>query len=84
MSKKKSLGHNPLTNKSKDKATLDFIKDKLKDDVKSFEHQDSKVEFICKLDKEIVATFYKIADERGLTISDIVNDCLKKYIQENH
>ena len=82
MSKKKSLGHNPLTSKSKNKATLNFIKNKL-DEVSNVENsKSSEVEYTFKLNEDLVEEVYRISQKSGESVGDIINNCLKKYIEE--
>lgn len=86
MSKKKSLGHNPLAYSMRGNASFDFIRSNEKDS-SSDAHQKTR-----KINKKIVSYYIEVplvkelkrqANEAGISYSQFVSDCLKKTLIQN-
>ncbi|HET8864953.1 MAG TPA: hypothetical protein VFM80_04580 [Gracilimonas sp.] len=87
MSKKKSLGHNPLAYSTRRHASFDFINPTGSDEDEEFdkdasndehdEHKVTKITASYYLEEPLVKRVKSLADQKDVSYSALVNDILK-------
>lgn len=88
MSKKKSLGHNPLAYSMMGHASFDFISPEQKErDKKGFDDIDgsksNKISVSYYLEESLVEKIKDLADEHNTSYSAIISQMLKKSLEEH-
>ncbi|WP_020402822.1 hypothetical protein [Gracilimonas tropica] len=83
MGKKKSLGHNPLAYSTRSHASFDFIApSNEKEKEEKEEGRVHKETASYYLESPLVNKIKAMADEQDTSYSSIVNDILKRHLQE--
>lgn len=90
MSKKKSLGHNPLAYSTRRHASFDFIapseseEDVAKEENGASEEQEKvqKVTASYYLEQPLINKIKHLADQKGISYSALVNDILKDALRD--
>ncbi|MBD3615836.1 MAG: hypothetical protein HUJ22_04615 [Gracilimonas sp.] len=89
MSKKKSLGHNPLAYSTRRHASFDFItpsrSDEEENDGGDFGQKEQKINKITAsyyLEEPIVVKVRDVADQKEISYSALVNDILKDSLRD--
>jgi len=86
MSKKKSLGHNPLAYSMRGNASFDFIRSNEKDsssDSRKKNRKTNKKIVSYYIEVPLVKELKRQADEAGVSYSKFVSDCLKKTLVQS-
>lgn len=87
MSKKKSLGHNPLAYSLKSHASFDFIKnteDKSDNEASDVENSKQKKVTSYYLQEETINRIKTVAEQKGESYSSVVNDFLKVMLDKEN
>ncbi len=87
MSKKKSLGHNPLSYSTRAHASFDFIAPSQKNEEEQAEsdHKEKKVNKVTAsyyLEEPVVDKVRNLADQKETSYSALVNDILKDSLRD--
>lgn len=86
MSKKKSLGHNPLAYSTRRHASFDFItpsrSDEEENDGGGKEQKINKITASYYLEEPIVVKVRDVADQKEISYSALVNDILKDSLRD--
>jgi len=84
MSKKKSLGHNPLAYSTRSHASFDFIAPTQEQEEEAEENQRVEKETASYyLESALVNKIKSIADERDASYSSIVSGILKRHFKKD-